>query len=336
RRAHVQQSRGLKPVDGILGRKTRVALEALRPPAARDLLVNMEQWRWMPADMGDFHIWVNIPEFTVRVIKNGAVIHTERVVTGTLANQTPIFSETMKTIVLRPDWVLPESIKVREAIPSLLRGSGMFYSSGLKIKKGSKPVEPRSIDWSRADQRHYTFYQPPGDTNALGKVKFLFPNKHAVYLHDTPSKQLFANASRAYSHGCVRVRNPVRLAEILLGHDKGWEAGMVRDLAEGGPEDNRVTLDRPIPVHVTYFTVAPDEAGKLVGHKDIYGHAKRISLALDGRWGEIDVPPDHLAPIEDREFEWRIAAEQQRAAQQRVQSGDPVGRFFQDLFGGGY
>ena len=331
-----QAARGLEPADGIVGRKTRSALNTLRPPTTRELLVNMEQWRWMPADLGETHIAVNVPEFTVRVVKNGTVVHTERVVTGLVDNQTPIFSDALQTVVLNPDWVLPESIKVKEAIPSLLGQGDMFWSNGLKIKKGNTPVDPRSVDWFSANQKAYTFYQPPGDRNVLGQVKFLFPNKHAVYMHDTPSKHLFEKAERAFSHGCMRVSNPVRLAELVLEHDKGWDGAKVGDLLANGPEDNRVALDRKIPVHVTYFTVTTDETGKLRSFKDIYGHAKRISLALDGRWGEIDIPPDHLAPIEDREFEWRAAAlERRRAVEERYYyKKDPVNDFFKSLFGG--
>ena len=332
-----QETRGQEPADGIIGRKTRAELNMLRGPSQRELLVNMEQWRWMPTDLGATHIAVNIPEFTIRLVKNGSVVHAERVVTGLVTNQTPVFSDMLKTVVLLPDWVLPESIKVKEAIPSLLGQGNMFWSNGLKIKKGNTPVDPRSVDWYSANQKLYTFYQPPGDQNVLGQVKFLFPNKHAVYFHDTPSKHLFRNSERAFSHGCIRVRNPVRLAELVLEHDKGWSAEKVRELLESGPEDNRVALDNPIPVHVTYFTVTQDENGKLRSLRDVYGHARRISLALDGRWGDIEIPEDHLAPIEDREFEWRTAAFERRRTERerRYESynSDPIGNMFKSLFG---
>lgn len=336
-----QESNGLEPADGIIGGKTRAALNRLTPPSARKLAANMEQWRWMPSDLGATHIAVNIPEFTLRMVKAGSVIHSERVVTGLVTNQTPVFSENLATVVLQPDWVLPESIKVNEALPSLLGGGGMFYSSGLKIKRGEKDVDPHSVDWYSANIKAYTFYQPPGESNALGQVKFLFPNKHAVYMHDTPSKHLFNSTVRAFSHGCMRVRNPVKLAELVLGQDKGWDAEKVRNLLEDGPEDNKVALDRKIPVHVTYFTVVPDETGKLRSFPDIYGHEERIALALEGRWGEIDIPEDHLAPIEDREFEFRAAAVERRRERQYEQpyyqaKKDPIGDVFKNIFGSGF
>ncbi len=333
-----QRANGLEPADGIIGGKTRAAINSLKPPSARQLLVNMEQWRWMPADLGQTYIHVNIPEFTVRMIKDGKVIHTERVVTGLVTNQTPIFSDAMKTVVLQPDWVLPESIKINEALPSLLGGGGMFYSSGLRIKRGETDVDPRSVNWSSANLKAYTFYQPPGDSNALGQVKFLFPNKHAVYMHDTPSKPLFERSERAYSHGCIRVRNPVQLAELVLNHDKGWDGAKVRDLLENGPEDNKIALDKTIPVHVTYFTAVPGDDGKIKTFRDVYGHDTRISLALDGRWGDIDIPSDHLAPVEDREFEFRSAAFERRQYEeerrQAYKGSNGFEKALKSLFGG--
>ena len=339
-----QEANGLEPADGIIGPKTRSVLNSLKRPATRTLLANMEQWRWMPADLGDTYVNVNIPEFTIRLVKNGTVMHTERVVTGLVTNQTPVFSEALQTVVLQPDWVLPESIKVNEALPSLLGGGGMFYSSGLKIKRGDRDIDPWSVNWSSANLRAYTFYQPPGDSNALGQVKFLFPNKHAVYMHDTPSKHLFDSPVRAFSHGCMRVRNPVKLAQLVLMLDKSWTPEKVQALLDDGPEDNRVALDHPIPVHVTYFTAAPDESGTVRTFRDVYGHEERISLALEGKWGDIDIPPDHLTPIEDREFEMRSAAVERRPEREdRQQSqryrnddggGAGVEKALKNLFGG--
>jgi len=337
-----QTSTGLMPADGIIGRKTRVAIDGLageRGPSARELLVNMEQWRWMPDDLGATRVEVNIPEFTIRLIKNEKVVFSEPVVVGEVDKQTPLFSDRLQTIVLRPDWILPESVKVREAIPSLLGRGDFFKRYGLRVKRGQTNVEPRSVDWYSANQRIYTFYQPPGETNALGQVKFLFPNKHAVYFHDTPGKSLFDKRERTFSRGCIRVRNPVTLAALILGPDRGWTAQNVTDLVERGPDDNRVALGTPIPIHITYFTVVAGEGGKLKKLKDIYGHDKRISLALDGRWSDIDVPENHLAPIEDREFEWRVSSTIQprrpSEAQRRTSQyqTNPVENFFQSLFG---
>ena len=139
----------------------------------------------------------------------------------------------------------------------------------------------------KTDIRNFNVYQPPGGGNALGVVKFLFPNKHSVYLHDTPSKSLFNESVRAFSHGCMRVRNPVKLAELVLNKDKGWDKTTVDDLVAKGPEENEVSLDQPIPVHVIYFTAWVADDGEVQTFDDVYGHEKRITLALAGRWNQI-------------------------------------------------
>jgi L,D-transpeptidase YcbB len=279
-----QANNGLKP-DGFAGEKTRLALNGEGKSKIPSLLANMEQWRWMPASLGDMHVQVNIPEYEMRLVKDGRTVHSERVVTGKLETATPAFSADMQTIVFQPKWGVPDSIKVNELLPRLQDGLGL--RSGLKMSLNGREIDPWNVDWSRADITRYHVYQPSGDDNALGVVKFLFPNKHAVYLHDTPSKGLFNASSRAFSHGCVRVRNPVRLAELVLAADKNWTGGTVRDLVEDGPEDNAVKLDTKIPVHITYFTASADDEGRVSYFRDIYGHERRISLAIEGRTDQI-------------------------------------------------
>jgi murein L,D-transpeptidase YcbB/YkuD len=156
----------------------------------------------------------------------------------------------------------------------------------------------------------------------LGNLKFSFPNKHAVYMHDTTTKGLFEEASRTFSHGCVRVRNPDRLAEILLGGDKGWDAAKVDDLIAAPAEENPITLDTKVPVHITYFTAWIDEEGNEQGWKDAYGHEQRIKLALEGKFDQIVRGPDHLAPVSSSEM---------RAIQAKNTSFDT---FFSNFFGG--
>lgn len=284
-----QRQAGMRRADGIVGDKTVAALNGTGDGSRKDtgsaLLANMEQWRWMPAILGTTHILVNIPEYEMRLIRGGNVVHRERVVTGKLETATPAFSADMATIVFQPKWGVPPSIKVNELLPQLQKGRGL--KPGLRMMLNGRDIDPWSVDWSRADITKYMIYQPAGDDNALGAVKFLFPNSHAVYLHDTPSKSLFNATTRAYSHGCVRLRNPVRLAELLLGADKGWSAQAIRDLVDDGPEDNAIKLDAKIPVHITYFTASVDEQNRLNTFRDVYGHERRITLALDGRFDQI-------------------------------------------------
>jgi murein L,D-transpeptidase YcbB/YkuD len=247
--------------------------------------------------MGEFYVWANIPEFTLRIFKKGQMVHTERVITGLPDKQTPVFSEIMTSIAFQPRWNVPDSIKVLELQPSLARGGTYFSRQGLRISKNGRPVDPESIDWGYTDIRAYDVYQPPGGSNVLGELKFNFRNKHLVYMHDTNARQLFDETSRTFSHGCVRVRNPRRMAEILLGEDKGWDAAKVEDLILNGPPNNEVPIEHKIDVHITYFTAWVDEKGELQTARDVYGHEKRITQALAGQWAQIAVGPNHLAPV---------------------------------------
>jgi murein L,D-transpeptidase YcbB/YkuD len=283
--------------DGIVGNATRALLNDVEDLSPQKLIANMEEWRWMPEDRGDLYVTVNIPEFTLRIVKNGAVIHTERVITGLVDKQTPVFSETMKSIAFQPRWNVPNSIKVNELYPSLARGGTSFLRQGLRLSRNGRDIDPESVDWSSTDIRTYDVYQPPGASNVLGELKFNFPNKHTVYMHDTNARQLFEQPSRPFSHGCMRVRDPRRMAEILLSEDKGWDAARIADLIANGPPNNEVPIERKIGVHVTYFTAWVDEQGALQAARDVYGHEKRITQALTGEWAQIAKGPNHLAPV---------------------------------------
>ena len=204
----------------------------------------MERWRWLPHDLGSYYVNVNIPEFMLRVMNEGKPDFTTRVVVGKPDKQTPVFSNEMQTIVFNPYWNVPNSIKTEEIRPYLVEEGGWFGGGGwntavlqrhnLRINVGGREVDPSRIDWNRIDIRSLNIYQPPGPDNVLGNVKFLFPNKHDVYMHDTPQKFLFAQAVRAESHGCMRVQNPDQLALTLLKEDQGWTAGRVASAIQSG------------------------------------------------------------------------------------------------------
>jgi murein L,D-transpeptidase YcbB/YkuD len=265
--------------------KRRPQAQAAAPEriTAQRVLINMEQWRWMPENLGRMYVWANIPEFMLRVVKDGAVVHAERIVAGKPDTQTPIFSDEMETIVFHPFWGVPDSIKVKELLPGLARGSAVLEKNGLRVQYRGRDIDPSSVDWTAVDIRNFHIYQPPGGANVLGVVKFLFPNKHQVYMHDTPTKNLFNATQRSFSHGCMRVRNPLRLAEVLLAEDKGWDARKVAALVDNGPKNNEIGLARKIPVHVTYFTVWVDDDGKLNARPDVYGHERLIQMGLEGK-----------------------------------------------------
>jgi murein L,D-transpeptidase YcbB/YkuD len=296
--------RGLHPQHAQFDKLRRKYL-ALRDKSqsaeAKRLLANMEQWRWMPADLGDLYVWNNIPEFMQRVVKNGEVVRKERIVTGQLDKQTPIFTRTLKKITFKPTWIVPESIKVREILPSLQRGGGMMREWQLELRdKNGQTVDWRRINWYRTDIRIFNVVQENGPKSVMGKVKFSFPSQHTVFMHDAypPDKWMFNKARRTYSHGCMRVQNPIGLAEILLKEDKGLEAAQVREAARSGRNDNEFEIERRIPIHMTYFTALVDDDGKLHTFPDVYGHERRITLALEGKWSQISRGKDHLAPVE--------------------------------------
>ena len=265
----------------------------------RRILLNMERWRWLPHDLGPFYVNVNVPEFMARVVKEGKVIHATRVVVGMPDKQTPIFSDEMQEIVFGPYWNVPTSIKVEEIRPYLSeetpwflgggRNTSVFQRHGLRVRYGGREVDPASLNWDRVDIRNLEIFQPPGPDNVLGKIKFVFPNKHDVYMHDTTQKELFANPIRAESHGCVRVQNPEEVAAVVLGYDQGWNAARVASAIENG-YDQHVALQHKIRVHITYATLWVNDDGSMSSFADIYGHDARMAAALFGDSVGFDYP----------------------------------------------
>ena len=303
--------------------------------AAKRLRANMEMWRWKWPDIGDFHLIANVPAYVIRVVENGKTIHSERIVVGELGKQTSIFSRRLHDVTFRPMWRVPESIKVRELWPSLLRGGGMMRQYGLEVEtKGGRRLDWRTMDWASTDIRNYEVVQPPGPKSAMGYVKFSFPSQHTIFMHDTPDKWMFNQGQRTLSAGCLRLRNPLRVAEIVLAHDKGWDAAKVDELAKRGPQNNEVLIDGRIPMHIVYQTAWVDEDGKLELFKDIYGHEKRVTLALDGKWDQIDKGRNHLArPVPDQH---EVARARSGPKERTAPRGSTANSTFMSQFGGGF
>jgi murein L,D-transpeptidase YcbB/YkuD len=245
------------------------------------IVINMERWRWMPEDLGKIYVQDNVPEYMLYVVKDGKTIHADKIVVGLLRYATPVFSADLKSIVFNPEWTVPPTI-VRENLLPNLRGGGWFGGSsvlrehGLKVKYNGRIVDPGSINWGSVNMGSIAFVQAPGPTNVLGKLKFLYPNKHMVYMHDTIKRGLFKPAVRAEGHNCIRMERPGMLAEILLAEDKGWDSKKVQELLAKG-YDSAVNLDRPIPVHTTYFTASADADGKVTTFGDVYGLDKKVA-----------------------------------------------------------
>lgn len=246
-------------------------------------LVNLERWRTLPNDMGKLHVWNNLPEFLTRVVKNDQVIHEERIIIGKENTQTPVFSDTMSHVIFQPEWGVPESIKIRSILPHLRGGDyGVLARRGMAIKDGKRVISPSRYRWSKTDIRNVPIIQGPGPGNPLGRLKFIFPNGHDVYMHDTPDKHLFNSSERTFSHGCVRVRNPDRFAEVLLGEIEGWSADDVQRQLKV-KTTTQIDLAEHIPVHLTYLTTWVSDDGTVRQFKDIYSHDKRYSEALAGK-----------------------------------------------------
>jgi murein L,D-transpeptidase YcbB/YkuD len=252
------------------------------------ILINMERWRWMPADLGRIYVQDNVPEFMLYIVKDGKRIHADKIVVGQLRYATPIFSADMKTIVFNPEWTVPPTI-VRENLLPNLRGGGSWFGGssilrehGLRVRYNGRIVNPSSINWGSVNMANIAFTQAPGPTNVLGKLKFLYPNSHMVYMHDTIKKGLFTPAVRAEGHNCIRMQDPPKLAEILLREDKGWDTAKINNLLATG-DDSAVALDHPVPVHTTYFTAVADADGKVTSFADIYGLDKKVAPAIVGK-----------------------------------------------------
>ena len=224
------------------------------------ILANMEMWRWEPRDMGERRIEVNLADFTLAVMEGDRVIHQARIVVGKPETPTPIFSDVVRYVLINPSWQVPDSIIQKEMMSKL----GALSRRGYEVKRVSGRLTVRQL---------------PGEDNALGRFAFMFPNDHAIYLHDTPSKELFDEETRAFSHGCIRVEDPQSLAELVLGGESTGRTDERIQAALGGKE-RTVFLARPLPIHIEYFTDFVDEFGELKERPDVYGLIRRVDGIL--------------------------------------------------------
>jgi len=253
---------------------------------ARQIIVNMERWRWLPRNLGKRNVLVNQAAFELLLTENGKLIDRRRVVVGKPFHKTPMFSHKISYAEFNPTWTVPRSIASNEILPKLRKDPGYLERNNYKVytswKADAPAMNPHSVDWHAVNAKKFPFkiVQQPGGKNALGQVKVMFPNKFNVYLHDTPAKQLFAQSSRAFSHGCIRVEKPLEFTEKLFGK-RSLSQSKIKTILSN-PATQRVNLKRPVPVHLAYFT-AWVEKGKVKYHKDVYGRDKLVSNILFGR-----------------------------------------------------
>ncbi len=270
--------------DGVAHARIIEALNVDADQRLRSVVVALERLRWMGnAPRGARHIWVNQPDFVAKVIDDGDVTFRTRVVIGKVGHDTesPEFSDLMEFMVVNPTWSVPRSIVVKEYLPMMQKDPNAQRQ--LQVIDGAGRVVPReAIDFAAYTPHNFPFAlrQPPSDGNALGKVKFMFPNQYNIYLHDTPSKSLFAKEVRAFSHGCIRVASPFDLAYTLLARQTDDPKGLFASYLAGGRE---AVLDiaAPVPVHLVYFTAWPSETGTIGYRADVYGRDKAIAQALE-------------------------------------------------------
>jgi murein L,D-transpeptidase YcbB/YkuD len=263
--ADFQKQAGLR-ADGVLSDQTVAALAM--PPSTRlesDIVAQMERWRWLPTDLGENRIIVNIPEYKMRVMHGDKIAHEARVIIGKPASATPVFSHKMDHVVVNPSWYIPPSILRKEILPGLANDPNYAAKRGYVVTRGKNG----SI----------SVRQPPGERNALGWIKFMFPNDHAVYLHDTPNRSLFGSGKRAFSHGCVRVENPFALADQVLGPE--WTSERLKRLIGSG--ERTIKLPQPLAIHLVYETLVVNEAGAVSTFDDIYGFHRLVRNALEQR-----------------------------------------------------
>jgi murein L,D-transpeptidase YcbB/YkuD len=276
---------------GTLDAATVEALNGRSSDRKTDIIIaNMERWRWMPRDLGNTYVVVNLPDYTLRVIRQGKQVWMTRIVVGKPATPTPIMSAQMKSITVNPTWNVPDSIAANEYLPLLQQDPTILQRMGLQVSYNSDGTIHLS--------------QPPGEQNALGQLRFNFPNKFLVYQHDSNQKQLFANDRRAESHGCMRVQDPVKYAEVLLSMVRPGESytqDRIRRMF--GAYEADIQFPTFIPVHLTYQTAFVDDQGKLEFREDIYGRDQALLAILNGAERKVaDVPVQHKDNVTRRQL----------------------------------
>ncbi|MGW8321495.1 MAG: L,D-transpeptidase family protein [Thermodesulfobacteriota bacterium] len=271
--------------DGAVGPATLAALNVPVEDRIRQIELNMERWRWLPDDLGRRYILVNTADFSLEIVEEGESVLVMRVVAGKKARRTPVLSAKMTYLVLNPYWHVPHRIAVRDILPKVKKDPGYLDQQGIRVFESWEEFAPEipseTIDWSSITRHNFLFKlrQDSGPRNALGRVKFMFPNKFAIYLHDTPSRYMFKRKRRDFSSGCIRVEDPIDLACYVLRGNPKWTREEILSAIETG-ETRIVWLPEPIPVHVLYWTAWVDRQGAVHFRRDVYDRDGPLERAL--------------------------------------------------------
>lgn len=282
-----QERHGLG-TDGIVGRLTRTALNVPAQDRLRQIELNMERWRWLPHELGQRYILVNAANFHLQVVEGAKKVHEMRAIVGRSYRRTPVFSAEMTYLEWNPYWNIPPRNAKKDILPKIKLEPDYLFKKKIRVfqswREGAPEVDPRSIEWSKVDAGNfpYKLRQDPGPSNALGRVKFMFPNRFDVYIHDTPDRKLFLSPSRGFSSGCIRIEKPIELAEYLLREDPEWTHEKIMAVIQSEVRQV-VRLKNPIMVHLLYWTAWAGDDGSVHFREDIYKRDPRLDKALKER-----------------------------------------------------
>lgn len=275
------QKRSSLDVDKVIGRSTLIALNASPEFHLRQLVGNLERWRWLPKDLGRKYILVNIPSFELKGVIDDQVVLKKPVIVGRNYRRTPIFSSRISHLIVNPTWTVPSKLAVEDKLPEIQKDPNFFAKLGITVYERDRIVNVSGVNWHRLGKGNFPFrlVQQPGPQNALGRVKFMIPNTDDIYLHDTNTPNLFNRAERAFSSGCIRVHNPLELAQWILG-EQGWDLEKIQEAIDTGPTQT-ISVKHPVPMHLEYWTVVLDDEGKLSHRTDLYDRDTALWQALN-------------------------------------------------------
>lgn len=290
-----QRRNGLT-ADGVLGKQSIQMLNIPVEDRIASIEANLERWRWLSDELGERHIKVNIANFDLQLVDKGQSIFSAEAIVGRPYRQTPVFSSLMTYLVFNPDWTVPPTILKNDVIPAVITNPNYLKEKNMRvITRTGDPVNAAFIDWVQAAQSGFPYMirQDPGPDNALGRVKFMFPNHHNVYIHDTPTKNLFSQTERIFSSGCIRVNNPLELARVVLEkNEPGWSSDQITRVIAAN-QSRAIRLTEPIPVHLLYLTAWADDEGIVYFRRDIYNRDQPLLMALKQKY---DLPTEVSPP----------------------------------------